>query len=434
MKIQWTESEVESLAPDSGSLQRGRGLAIGHKWLSLKVDSRAIWGECKGSGKNPYRTGIDFNGPAFKCNCPSRKFPCKHGVGLFLLYVNEPSLFSVGSHPEWLDEWLKKRAEKLAAAEANKPTPDQEAKQKREEARLSFIRDGVKELRQWLFDAIRLGTAELYQQDAEYWSERRGRLDDAKAPGLSNAIKQLQETFRLPDWQNRSLEELGNLYLLTQTFEHIDQLNPNMQAEIKNLVGINVKKEEVLAQNGIRDLWQVLGKKMEIHDRLDVQRTWLAGAKTGKIALIIDFAFGNRGFENNFIPGTALEGEIVYYPGSLQTRALLRDKPERIHKINDVTGWPTLADFFKLYAHSLGTNPFLFQFPFLVNDLRPLPVNDKWLLIDKNDQTIPLHPQFHKVWELMAVSGQEPITIFGEWSGKNLMPLGAMREGSWVAF
>ena len=52
-----------------------------------------LWGLCAGSGKNPYQTIVDLSGPAYKCSCPSRKFPCKHALGLLLNWAN-------GSVPE----------------------------------------------------------------------------------------------------------------------------------------------------------------------------------------------------------------------------------------------------------------------------------------------------------------------------------------------
>ncbi|MEZ4849453.1 MAG: hypothetical protein R3B93_12715 [Bacteroidia bacterium] len=306
------------------------------------------------------------------------------------------------------------------------------ARQKRETSRLNHIQEGVNELQQWLVDVVRLGTAELYQQTETYWEERKARMDDAKAPGLSNFIGQLQEVFKQQDWQEQALEELGKLYLLTQTFHRLESLPDGLQAEIKSLVGINVKKETVLAQSGIKDLWMVLGKKMEIQDRLDIQRTWLVGDQSGKLALIIDFAFGNQEFEHQFKPGTAFEAELVYYPGSLQTRALLKEKPERIYPMQLLNGWDNLQDFFSLHAQALSQNPFIFQFPFLVNHLKPVMIGEKWGLADKKSDYIPVHPLFNKTWELISICGQHPTTIFGEWDGKFLYPLGILREETWI--
>ena len=39
---------------------------------------------------SPYRTVADLAGPASKCTCPSRKFPCKHALGLMLVETAAP--------------------------------------------------------------------------------------------------------------------------------------------------------------------------------------------------------------------------------------------------------------------------------------------------------------------------------------------------------
>lgn len=77
--------QILAHAPDAASAKVNSQLTAPHHWSNLGPSQIALWGECQGSGKNPYRTQIDLNGPAFKCSCPSRKFPCKHGLGLYLL-------------------------------------------------------------------------------------------------------------------------------------------------------------------------------------------------------------------------------------------------------------------------------------------------------------------------------------------------------------
>jgi uncharacterized Zn finger protein len=48
------------------------------KWQSLGRSERVLWGECYGSGVNPYQVRVDLEDAACKCSCPSRKLPCKH--------------------------------------------------------------------------------------------------------------------------------------------------------------------------------------------------------------------------------------------------------------------------------------------------------------------------------------------------------------------
>lgn len=80
MPLNLTEEQILQLAPDDSSVKAGKGLATLSKWVLRECSGRAVWGHCQGSGKNPYQTVIDLNDIAFKCSCPSRKFPCKHGL------------------------------------------------------------------------------------------------------------------------------------------------------------------------------------------------------------------------------------------------------------------------------------------------------------------------------------------------------------------
>src|SRR5215510_15091995 len=108
--MNWTVDQILALAPDTQSAKAGSSLATLRKWDRLGRNSQAVWGECQGSGQKPYQTAIDLNEPAFKCSCPSRKFPCKHGLGLFLLIANQPATVSnVTTAPAWAAEWLAKR-------------------------------------------------------------------------------------------------------------------------------------------------------------------------------------------------------------------------------------------------------------------------------------------------------------------------------------
>lgn len=108
----WTTDQVLALAPDASSAKAGRGLANIRKWTSLGTDERTAWGLCQGSGKDPYQTRIDLTEPAFKCSCPSRKFPCKHAIGLFLLLAEQPATLKAGQPPAWVTEWLDSRQER----------------------------------------------------------------------------------------------------------------------------------------------------------------------------------------------------------------------------------------------------------------------------------------------------------------------------------
>ncbi|MRT44910.1 SWIM zinc finger family protein, partial [Xylella fastidiosa subsp. multiplex] len=91
--VRWSADQVLALAPDAASRKAGSKLGAAGPWSEAgSSDEGAVWGLCKGSGSKPYQTVVDLAdaaGPAYKCSCPSRKFPCKHALGLLLLWAGE---------------------------------------------------------------------------------------------------------------------------------------------------------------------------------------------------------------------------------------------------------------------------------------------------------------------------------------------------------
>src|SRR6185295_1529080 len=112
MSSPWSVERVIALAPDAGSASAGQALASPSKWKTMARSERAIWGLCQGSGKDPYQVRVDLSEPAFKCSCPSRKFPCKHGIGLMLLLAKSEKEFKTESEPGWVTEWIAGRTER----------------------------------------------------------------------------------------------------------------------------------------------------------------------------------------------------------------------------------------------------------------------------------------------------------------------------------
>src|SRR5438093_3237274 len=176
----FTIEQVLALAPDPASAKAGQGLANPGKWLKLHCAERSLWGEIQGSGKDPYRTQVDLSGPAFHCSCPSRKFPCKHGLGLMLIFAGHPAKVIQAAPPPWVEEYIAKReasAERKAAKSDPGTKPeDPEAAAKREAERAKTVAkreqsvaNGVEELKIWLSDTVKHGLAHARQNAARSW-------------------------------------------------------------------------------------------------------------------------------------------------------------------------------------------------------------------------------------------------------------------------
>src|SRR5688500_19037894 len=100
MLFAWTEESALKLTEDEQTRRDGAKLATRSTWPSLGMDEVALWGLCQGSGKTPYRVCVDKHDLAYRCSCPSKKFPCKHTMGLLLLFAKDHGQFEQTSAPE----------------------------------------------------------------------------------------------------------------------------------------------------------------------------------------------------------------------------------------------------------------------------------------------------------------------------------------------
>ncbi len=439
--------QILALAPDAASAKTARDLATSRKWLNLACNEQAAWGECPGSGKEPYRTQIDLSEPAFRCTCPSRKFPCKHGLGLFLLLANQPSEFAQDSPPPWVAEWLANRAKRAEqTAEGKKAVsatlPDGTTKQqtsataqRRQAAqREKRVMEGLDELTLWFRDLMRQGLASVQAQPARTWETRAARLVDAQAPGVARLLREMSGIQHTGDgWPERLIERIGRAYLLIEGFGRLDSLPLETQADIRSAIGWTQSQEELLqSQPGTRDRWLVLGQHVTEEDRLRVQRTWLwgmsgGGGPTGQAALILQFAHGRQPFEIGPVPGTCLDADLVFYPGSYPQRALIKQRYGAPTPI-DSTGMEGLRgsgilSALESYAVALTLNPWIERFPMLLTNVVPRRQDIGWFIRDEVGHILPVKPEFDKNWELLALSGGHPVTLFGEWNGQRFMPL-----------
>lgn len=257
-----------ALAPDASSVKSGRELASPRKWVTMGASGETVWGECQGSGKNPYQTEIDLSEPAFKCTCPSRKFPCKHALGLLLAYAANSGAFTATDPPAWVQEWLAARAGraeakvKKAAAQAEKPV-DAAAQAKRTAKREDHVQAGLRELQLRLHDLARDGLAQAQQHGYQYWDGIAARMVDAQAPGVARLIRQMPGMLTGEARYARALRHLARLHLLVEGYGRIGTLPAALQEELRALVGWTVKQEELLQQPGVRDRWLVTGRRVD---------------------------------------------------------------------------------------------------------------------------------------------------------------------------
>ncbi|MBO0832986.1 MAG: SWIM zinc finger family protein, partial [Actinobacteria bacterium] len=327
----WTVEQVIGLAPDPPAARAGRDLADARRWSGLGLDDSAVWGECKGSAAQPYRTCIDLAEPAFRCSCPSRKFPCKHALGLFLILAGHPDAIGRSAPPAWASEWLAKRAEKVeraarpAPAAPADPVAAAEEQARRAQRRQDRVAAGVEELGLWLSDLVRNGMADLPARPRQFWSQPAARMVDAQAPGLARLVTEMAGVPHSgPGWPDRLLTHVGRLHLALEGYRRIDSLPEALRSELRALVGFTESRDAVLSRGErVAGRWMVLGRSVRQEDRLRVQRTWLWEAGAQRPALVLDFAAARQPLPTTLVPGTVLDAELAFFPAALPLRALV---------------------------------------------------------------------------------------------------------------
>ena len=440
-----TYDKILALAPDPGTAQRAKPIAHRQRWHSLEGHERAIWGTL-GNPADPFRTQVDFQGTAFSCSCPVRRMPCKHSIGLLLLFSKNNDAFKVVSDPpEWVSSWLQKRDERAAKKSGPPPpkrSPEEEAAlaEKRKlarEKRLFQMAAGLAELESWLTDLFRQGLATLEGRSQEYWQDIAARMVDAKLGGIARRIRQLPLLMGGEDWHEKLLAELGDIYLLLKGFQNMEQLPEPLQDDLLGLSGMNFKKADVLEGPILQDYWLVAGQTESVEEgNLTARRTWLVGEQSRKNVLLLDFAWGGAGYETSYKLGTVLQGEVAFYPSAYPQRVLFKNFAYVARAFDLHNGYERLSSFAEGYAKALGANPWLHLFPAFLKEVIPVFFkkasslqNDTFVLVDQQRKQLPLRADEDLGWKMVAMSGGRPMSVFGIFDGKKLQPLSAVVNG-----
>ncbi|MEV6112236.1 SWIM zinc finger family protein [Streptomyces sp. NPDC052109] len=439
--VRWTVEQVLSLAPDAASRTAGGKLGAAGPWSEAGSGEGTVWGLCKGSGSRPYQTVVDLAdaaGPAYKCSCPSRKFPCKHALGLLLLWAGgDGSVPASAEPPSWAGQWLAGRRRR---AESEPPrseggsgagSADPEAARRRAERRAERVTGGTTELEQRLADLLRGGLAVAEQAGYGLWDETAARMVDAQAPGLAARVRDLGS---IPasgaGWPARLLEECALLHLLDQGWLRRDELPDALAATVRSRLGLPASADGP----PVRDRWLVLAQYDTVDPKLTTRRMWLHGAASGRTGLLLSYGAAGRAPELSLPVGLALDAELSAYPGAGRSRSALGEvfsppAPAAFRPPGTTTSEATAR-----YGEALRDDPWLESVPVTLDRVMPVPDGDLWQLADADtDSALPLTPAARSrpgLWRLVALSGGAPVQVFGECGHHGFTPLTAWAEGT----
>ncbi|MFF3909127.1 SWIM zinc finger family protein [Streptomyces sp. NPDC001848] len=436
----WTADQVLALAPDVASRKAGSKLGTAGPWSGTGSSGEGtVWGLCEGSGSKPYQTVVDLSdaaGPAYKCSCPSRKFPCKHALGLLLLWAGGDGAVPRARQPDWAEQWIKGRRQRAqekrtAGVSPSAASADPEAARRRAERRAERITAGATELEQRLADLLRGGLAAVEQAGYGLWEETAARMVDAQAPGLAGRVRELGALPASgPGWPVRLLEECALLHLLDRAWLRRERLPEGLAATVRSRVGLAGSPDGP----PVRDRWLVLAQYDTSDARLTTRRIWLYGEKSDRTVLLLSYGAAGRAPELALPVGRAFEADVSSYPGAGQLRAALGEQFTPPAPAATRPPGMTTQDAAARYGEALQADPWLDSYPVTLGQVIPTPLDGSWQLADADRGTaLPLTPSAGGrpgLWRLVALSGGAPVTVFGECGHRGFTPLTAWPEGA----
>lgn len=447
--------KIEALAPDQASLVSARKLVKPAGWSGLSSDNAGlIWGECQGSGSSPYRVVVSENDAAYKCTCPSRKFPCKHTLALMWMRAEGKILFEAASSPEWVQDWLKRRRTGSGVSAGKEDAPPQpkslaqassqqaEDVDPKAEARAAAARDrarrdreeailaGLDDLDTWLIDQAEAGLAGFASHAGKSCRSIAQRLVDAKAPGLAGRLDGLpNRIYSLPEHARpiAAVEQLGQLHLIAEAYRRQERLSVEMRADVRREVGWMQTRESLLSEDGtlsVSGAWRVVGTVSELQpDKLRRLETWLwreESADGPRTAVLIDFVPVASGqTKGAYRTGERVTATLVFYPSARPMRALIKEVTTLVQECSADLDLPEndLAKAYAAYEEALATIPWINIWPMRFADARVRRNGEGLFLCPANNDgaALPLIAnQSGAVSPLLAI---EKFDGFGLWDG-----------------
>lgn len=148
-----SEQDIRPLAPNDSAFRNGKKISDSGAFTErvCSKDESYYAGKCKGSGKSLYQVSACFEegkAPVIRCSCPSRQFPCKHGIAL-LFEIASGKDFAETEIPEDIvkkQEKLKKRDEKKSEEKAEPAEGKPQTKKKSASGQTAFRKKTEKQL------------------------------------------------------------------------------------------------------------------------------------------------------------------------------------------------------------------------------------------------------------------------------------------------
>ena len=276
---------------------------------------------------------------------------------------------------------------------------------------------------------MRRGLDSTRSEGYRFWDAMGARLVDAQAGGLGRSVRGLGSAANSGDaWPHLLLEGAGRLHLLSEAYRRSDELPEDLRADVRSLVGWNVKEDELDPANAVEDRWLVVGQRIDDRGDIVTARTFLLGETSGRIGLHLAFGVGAAPPTLLAVPGQAFRATVTFYPSATPLRVAVQPPIAPDGEVTNIPLSATLTGVVEDHGARLAANPFAGAWPVLIGDVVPVVRGDQLLVRDADGTALPIVTA-DIAPRLLAISGGHPILLVAEWDGAWLRPLAAFADG-----
>ena len=416
--VKFTPQQIDTLAPDAPSIKAGQKIFTKTAWM-VERSERAIWTQIQGSGKNPYYTQIDNINTAFKCSCPSRKFPCKHGLALgYYLASTKFETITLKDEPEWVKEWIDKRSSKEADKTPAKPKSQESIEKTVNRKWENAIKD-IEYLEMWLEDTINQGLLDFPDKDYYHFSKIKKSFVDKKLSGINRFFSMLETIdYEEETWKEEVLTILSSLHLLVKCIKNHNNLEKKFKQELSFLLGWSVPQKELLASKTatqVDDVWFIVGVQKWEEEKMTARKVHLYGITSNKTAYILEFSFGGS-FTTFYTIGSPIEAKLLFFEGVLEQRAIVKVQGQNTSKTPTLKPLKSLDEAQNIYIKEKIIYPFLFDKLHFTEELhitkQTIENTEVFILIDTNKTFVIVDITHTRYLTILAYTKGEKFSVF----------------------
>lgn len=451
----WTIEQILSLAHDQTLVGAAESIADASKWTRLGAYGGEFWAEFPNRDKPAYHTLISMPHMALSCNCPSRKYPCRHTLAIALLSVRSPAVFLSSDPPSWVHTFAKERSaghRETYSAEFNQQLISYQTQ-------LAKAQSGLNAYTMWLHDMVHAGLAGLPKKPPNYWVSMANRLVDHGLFQLAAEVRQLPALTKMPkpqnsrillqgsqikrpstikeksdtahNWPALFLQHIGRHYLIAQGFAHYEQLSAAARADLRYAVGWFANPADGWPET-LRDHWLVVGCRQELRADENIHHAWLWGQASQRFALLSQtFPRDDSCFQPFYLGATAA-GVMRFHPGAWPFRVEVESLHDFSNAATMIPPTKSLRQASQDYGRALSANPWLDIFPQALGAIDAVREDERWFLLDQEGCRWPLPDNYFYGWHLASLLAQDSTILFGEWNGRFFAPLSFLENERWL--